>query len=489
MRFRGSCHPPGELDTTYDGTLLRRDEMAEKLKSLKDTPVLLDHDNSALPIGKIVRAWIDESGRLQIEGEINRDSVRHCQVINDIKNGNLPSLSLGIKHTAGINTKSGELRIIDKNIMEVSLTGSPELPDTNISYVESDPNEFNIKRSLIGHKLINIKLKQRLYNNSPSKNYETKLFDPWSSKMADSSTPAPPPPESEEKETTPQPPVEETNEKLKELQDQLEQERKKRQELETQNSAYEKLEKNPEEIEKFFKERDAKKRKKMEEAIAAHLDFAASQYDEDGKEKDNAFLNAFKKVIDSGQPIDGLKPVVDFIAVAHSASEKRQKKADEQYHSLKQLYEQEKERTKQALENFEQNKREEQYRSTISSTPSSSSTTTTTTTTSSGQLVSPSSGENIFSAFNSRWEPDLSTVPVRLTNMKKNMGLQSSTDQVHRDLFAAFSRQGQKSRTGMDNIDYRGIAGFQYAPQGTQIGDSSVQELRSAHARKPIGSM
>ena len=166
VRYRGICHPPASPGD-YDGMLLRNTDMQKQLSKLKETPLMVDHGdekgefyqyykNNA--IGKVIGGWIDERDRLIVEFETDRTNPLGARAERDIKSGKLGNLSLGIDHILGCNAKDPwEVKVMDKTINEVSVTGDPALQDTVIYGVQPDSKDWKIKTNLIQKHLTDVK--------------------------------------------------------------------------------------------------------------------------------------------------------------------------------------------------------------------------------------------------------------------------------------------------------------------------------------------
>lgn len=131
---RGACHPKAQ-PPGYSGLLLTKKDMESKLSLLKDIPILLEHDGQK-EIGKIVEAHIDDNQRLVIDFDINRNSIEGSFAIERIRKGDLTGLSMGITHL--VSEGPTWIEVVDKNVREVSVTDSPDLPNTEILHIEKD---------------------------------------------------------------------------------------------------------------------------------------------------------------------------------------------------------------------------------------------------------------------------------------------------------------------------------------------------------------
>lgn len=143
--FEGCCYPKFNPSSDYRGYALTLKDVEEQVKLLPGKPVLFEHLGIDLQngdinpkeiVGKITRAYVNEKGQLMVEGLVKNDNITSIFVGNDLKNGKLTGLSLGIRHTLRGN------EVIGHEIKEVTLTSCPELIDTDITKINGIPKKM-----------------------------------------------------------------------------------------------------------------------------------------------------------------------------------------------------------------------------------------------------------------------------------------------------------------------------------------------------------
>ena len=132
-RFVGCCHPAGPTDPKYNGFLLTRRQMEKHCRSLVGKPVLEAHQTGD-PIGFIDSVWINDLDELIVGGYIHSNKKRVAQ---DLRNGLLGSLSLGMNHTILEAADGKPLYVVSSNITEVSLCPKGDLQCTEILTIAS----------------------------------------------------------------------------------------------------------------------------------------------------------------------------------------------------------------------------------------------------------------------------------------------------------------------------------------------------------------
>jgi hypothetical protein len=138
----GSAHPPGVEDKT--SLIMSKGEIESFSKKMNGIPIYLDHTYNGEPLGKVVKGWVDDSGRLMVTFDIPRSNIKNCEIIRDIKAKKLTSLSLGMNHLFDPNTN----KISFREINEISITDDPALPDTQLKSIEADPPDFVMYRTV-----------------------------------------------------------------------------------------------------------------------------------------------------------------------------------------------------------------------------------------------------------------------------------------------------------------------------------------------------
>lgn len=159
LRFRGSAHPPGQ-DDDYDGMFLRRNEMEAVARRAAGTPVWHKHQGDQ-KAGWIREGWVDDTGRLMVEGVLDRRTKWGRKAVRMIRDGDLSGLSLGLSHLKA-DRGGGDTRIIARRLGEVSLEDDPDLPDTAITAIAPDPPKFELAGRYMHERLYNNKTKGEL---------------------------------------------------------------------------------------------------------------------------------------------------------------------------------------------------------------------------------------------------------------------------------------------------------------------------------------
>ena len=165
MKIIGCCHPPGQ-SKDYNGFLLKQDEIEEFSKSIIGKPIWYEHQQEHV-IGKVGKAWTGEKGELMIEAEIDGRNPIGAKSIMKMRNGEIVGLSLGIDHLFD----KDKFQITDRNIQEVTLTTLPDLPGTNISYVEPRDKDTALRREYIEIFFENEGLKKTLETIKATKSF------------------------------------------------------------------------------------------------------------------------------------------------------------------------------------------------------------------------------------------------------------------------------------------------------------------------------
>jgi hypothetical protein len=187
VHFIGVANPKGEHDSK-NGFLLTESEIKKQQKELANRPILYDHDgintttgslNHDKIIGTVVASWKDPvTGSLIALGKVfpKNKIVQEKQIIENMKNGKLKGLSLGIEHSL-----SQDVQVVGKKFRELSVTEEGALPDTFIhSVYEEDPIK---KGKILG--FINAYNKEKELKKIPYKSIETHVEQPKSHSSQD----------------------------------------------------------------------------------------------------------------------------------------------------------------------------------------------------------------------------------------------------------------------------------------------------------------
>ena len=163
VEFGGSCHPSAWPED-YDGTFLTKERMKKACVAIVGKPVIREH-NAERRIGTVVAAHIDDRDRMVLSAKSSRETPDASAAIREMRNGELSSFSLGMKHQIGL-TDAG-VRITESVPYEVSVTTNPDLEDTKIAFVEEDSPQYKLNRRWIGANMEDHSLKKELYKNLP----------------------------------------------------------------------------------------------------------------------------------------------------------------------------------------------------------------------------------------------------------------------------------------------------------------------------------
>ncbi len=461
IEFEGSCHPPGQ-ENHYDGTFLTKENMEEKIKDLIGTPVLCEHKGKQL--GKITGANIDERNRLIVKGKIDRGTWEGIQAVSSLRNGNRQGLSLGMEHL--VEVSPDWMKIIDKTINEVSITSNPDLPETEIYYVQPDSDHWNLAKNVLRGNWQNEKLKKNIYKAKSdlieltnqivnTSVMENQTNTPSQTATATTTTPT------LENETFNGSSIEEVN-TLKEALINLQQENQKLQQQDTEyNELLKEISQNPLEYKKLM---DEKKQKliKMQEAMQSQAgdieDFITHNFLMQGQ----SVPKELKDLPKTGPNLpEQFKPLFKLLTVAHANQKQSQKENEEKYQMMKkQMSDQiQQEKNKYIQLNDEYNKvsKEYSYKSRIASHPYMK------------QNEQPKhNNQNQTSTqvhshkdeFNDRWQvPQKIDIDHKGTIIgpSKGVGLQETP------FFAELFGGGiPEINSGMDLINMKGIVGYNY---------------------------
>ncbi len=163
VEFGGSCHPSAWPDD-YDGTFLNKERMKKACVDIVGKPVIREHD-AQRRIGTVTAARIDDKDRMVLSAKSSRETPDASAAIREMRNGELSSFSLGMKHQIGL-TDAG-VRITESVPYEVSVTTNPDLEDTKIAFVEEDSPAYKLSRRWIRANMENHGLKKEFYKNLP----------------------------------------------------------------------------------------------------------------------------------------------------------------------------------------------------------------------------------------------------------------------------------------------------------------------------------
>lgn len=137
--IEGSAHPPGQPDD-YDGLLLKNKEIEEHSDTIRGAKLLGEHNHSE-EVGQVV------GGRVGSNGDLRTLSIIHKDEANDIRSGKKMGLSLGLEHIIEKTTK--DMKVIGRNIQELSVVENPDLEGTKINYVQPTKEERTLKKEIV----------------------------------------------------------------------------------------------------------------------------------------------------------------------------------------------------------------------------------------------------------------------------------------------------------------------------------------------------
>lgn len=375
VEFQGSCHPPGKEDD-YDGTFLTQSQMHEKLENLPGTPVLYEHDGKSR-VGELTGGYVDEGGRLAVEGYIDRSTWQGVKTVHELRDGKLKGLSLGMEHLIDVNPNS--MKIVDKKINEVSVTQNPDLPETFIKSVQPDSEHWTLAKNVLRGNWANDKLKRDLYK---TKGDVLELLGDIQKNMA-----------SEEKQQQQQQQQQDrpgdtsgetvlsSDSEVQILKDKLRTLQDNNDKLQGQQNQYseifEEFSKDPTKVQNMLvahKQKISALQKDIVDDKKLLEDFVTQNFIKAGEKAAPA---ALMKAIQQGEKNpESFEPLYKLITVAHQNNQASQKEAERRYQTLREQLEEERARTTKMEDQFEREKKANAYRNQIGSgtptpTPSS----------------------------------------------------------------------------------------------------------------------
>ena len=306
ISFKGIANPKGK-EIGYDGIRLTEKEIednASRITEVNDTPIFEEHgDGTKTVLGKITRAMKNASGELEVEGYISRGTMDGCRVIEEMRSGKKPALSVGMS----IDIDNKNWKVLSKTIDEISIVENPDQDGTKISHIQEDSKRFKDAVKVV--EMVNIarKLNSNLYKQSNTSSVSRV------EKMAQ------------------QQPDESGTGDTKALMEKVRLLEEKNQELEQKNKKFASL--DPEEALKEKEKRDNKKRKYVEEHAPEVIAYIASLLGTEGKNvEDNVVYQSVKNATEN--PEIG-QPYVKMLAVAHQQSKKSVSAIEEKYQDEK----------------------------------------------------------------------------------------------------------------------------------------------------------
>lgn len=306
ISFKGIANPKGK-EIGYDGIRLTEKEIednASRITEVNDTPIFEEHgDGTKTVLGKITRAMKNASGELEVEGYISRRTMDGCRVIEEMRSGKKPALSVGMS----IDIDNKNWKVISKTIDEISIVENPDQDGTMISHIQEDSKRFKDAVKVV--EMVNIarKLNGNIYkqSNMPSVS-RTKKMDQ-------------------------QQPDETGTVDMKALMEEMRLLKEKNQDLEQKNKLFASL--DPEEALKEKEKRHNKKRKYVEEHAPEVIKYIASLLDSEGKNLEDNVL--YQSVKNATQNPEIGQPYVKMLAVAHKQNQKSVSAVEEKYQEEK----------------------------------------------------------------------------------------------------------------------------------------------------------
>ncbi len=514
VEIEGSCHPPGK-ENNYDGTFLTKENMKEKLKDLPGTPILWEH-NGQKKIGEITDGYVDERQRLIVKGKIDRGTWEGAKTISSLRNGKFKGLSLGMEHLIGIS--ADWVKIIDKKINEISVTSNPDLPETEVYYVQDDSEHFNLAKNYLREFWQTEKLKKNVYkaksnllelttqlqnntNNSIEKNTNTMENQKSNVDSPSAATPT----ATEENEKISGSSIDDVETLKKEI-DKIQQEK---QQLEEQGKQYNKLflefSKDPMKYHQIMlqhKQKVEDMQKEMQEKEKVVEDFITTNFLKQREPIPEMLREASKNGPNMPETYE---PLYKLITVAAANQQQSQIESEKKYQEMKQQMENQIQQANtqfdQLNSEFNKMKKETSYKSKLP--PYSNQTENNDGQTKKRQRSDQNQNENQNENqndndnnqnFNERWNTTKIDVPYSdLTSPRKGHGLQQENSVWFSQLFGGGT---QDFGTGMGRMDMKGVTGHFYPPQkqgvNSQTGipelnfESTGFEIRSDKPRSII---
>ena len=120
MLVCGQVNPPPVSSENYHGVYFSdKDNMEEKARGLRGTPLRVEHDNKVL-VGQVLNGWTDAKGAMWALAEINTGHIRGAMTAAAVQGGQLGEFSLGYV-TKMERAANGGVSVHEKRILELSI--------------------------------------------------------------------------------------------------------------------------------------------------------------------------------------------------------------------------------------------------------------------------------------------------------------------------------------------------------------------------------
>ena len=120
MLVCGQVNPPPVSSAGYNGVFFsEKDNMADKAKCLKGTPLRVEHDNR-VHVGQVLDGWTDSKGAMWALAEIDTQHMKGAMTAAAVQGGQLGEFSLGYV-TKMQRQAGGGVSVQDKRIIELSI--------------------------------------------------------------------------------------------------------------------------------------------------------------------------------------------------------------------------------------------------------------------------------------------------------------------------------------------------------------------------------
>ena len=151
MLLCGQVNPP-PLGSDYNGFYFSEsDNLAEKARSLKGTPLRVEH-NDKTHVGQVLQGWTDSStGAMWALAEIDTSYLGGAVTAAAVEQGLYGEFSLGYKALMKKNKDTGELDVFKKEIIELSIVRKGARENCKI-WSNERPQDFHSKSRSAIHK-------------------------------------------------------------------------------------------------------------------------------------------------------------------------------------------------------------------------------------------------------------------------------------------------------------------------------------------------
>lgn len=140
------AEPKHDPDGTYNGLMMTTAELKRACGGVRGKKVYIEHSTEGRkPVGEVTDAAVEPTGRMVVELTIDRSTVAGASVVRGAREG---KYGLSVGQSYGVDPR--DMRVLEKNIDEVSLVSQPDLDGSDILRVEDDSAEFiEMKKRLL----------------------------------------------------------------------------------------------------------------------------------------------------------------------------------------------------------------------------------------------------------------------------------------------------------------------------------------------------